>query len=98
MKAEAGRIFANALRNNQIPSADEGYLSGLIAAKTGISLPEAQKRISDVLTEARQTEDTARKVAARLLLWFFLALLLGAFGASYAATIGGRQRDHVPAI
>ena len=98
MKAEVGRIFANALRSNQIPAADQDYLSGLIAARTGISLPEAQKRISDVLTEARQTEDTARKVAARLLLWFFLALLMGAFGASYAATIGGRQRDHVPAI
>jgi hypothetical protein len=29
------------------------------------------------------------------LYWLFLALLVGAFCASYAATLGGRQRDHV---
>jgi len=27
------------------------------------------------------------------LLWIFIALLIGAFSASYAATIGGKQRD-----
>jgi len=31
-------------------------------------------------------------------LWTFLALLMGAFCASYAATVGGRQRDHVQVI
>jgi len=35
---------------------------------------------------------------ARLLLWTFLALLIGAFCASYAATIGGRQRDNLKAV
>jgi hypothetical protein len=29
------------------------------------------------------------------LLWAFLALLIGAFCASFAANIGGRQRDQV---
>jgi hypothetical protein len=29
------------------------------------------------------------------LLWLFLSLLMGAFSASLAAMIGGRQRDHV---
>jgi hypothetical protein len=32
------------------------------------------------------------------LYWTFLALLIGAFCASFAATIGGKQRDHVVAI
>jgi hypothetical protein len=68
------------------------------AARTGISQSEAEKRVSDVIADARQTEDTARKATAHLLLWFFLALLMGAFSASYAATIGGRQRDHVKAV
>jgi hypothetical protein len=31
-------------------------------------------------------------------LWTFVALLTGAFCASFAATVGGRQRDHVPAV
>jgi hypothetical protein len=33
-----------------------------------------------------------------VLLWLFLALLMGAFCASYAATMGGRQRDRVQHI
>ena len=98
VQAEAGRIFAKALRQNQMPTADQTYLGRLVAARTGISQSEAEKRVSDVIADARQTEDTARKATAHLLLWFFLALLMGAFSASYAATIGGRQRDHVKAV
>ena len=52
-------------------------------------------RVSDVIAGARDAEDSTRKAAAHVLLWLFLALLTGAFSASYAATIGGRQRDHV---
>ena len=97
-QAEAGRIFANALRQDQVPAPDQSYLARLIAARTGISQPEAEKRVSDVIAAARQAADTARKVTAHSLLWFFLALLMGAFSASYAATIGGRQRDHVQTV
>lgn len=98
VQAEAGRIFANVLRQNQMPTADQTYLARLVAARTGISQSEAEKRVSEVIADARQTEDMARKATAHLLLWFFLALLMGAFSASYAATIGGRQRDHVKAV
>jgi hypothetical protein len=49
-------------------------------------------------TDVAQAIDAQRKVAARLLLWTFVALLCGAFSASFAATIGGRQRDNIPAI
>lgn len=96
--AEAGIILANALRQTQISPSDQNYLAQVVAARTGLSQSEAEKRVSDVIADARQAEDTARKVTARLLLWFFLALLMGAFSACYAATIGGRQRDHVPAV
>jgi hypothetical protein len=81
-----------------MPTVDQTYLAQLVAARTGISQSEAEKRVSDVIADARQTEDVARKATAHLLLWFFLALLMGAFSASYAATIGGRQRDHVKAV
>jgi hypothetical protein len=98
VQAEAGRILANALRQNAMPAADQDYLARLVAARTGLSQADAEKRVSDVMAQARQTEDTARKVTAHFLLWLFLALLIGAFSASYAATIGGRQRDHVKAV
>lgn len=94
VRGEAGRIFANALRQADI-SADKSYLAQLVAARTGLSQADAEKRVSDVFAKAQQTADTARKTVAHSLLWAFLALLIGAFCASFAATIGGRQRDHV---
>jgi len=97
-QAEAGRIFANALAQGQISGADQLYLARLISAKTGITQADAESRVLNTIAAARQTEDTARKVTAHLLLWLFLSLLIGAFSASYAATIGGRQRDHVKAV
>jgi hypothetical protein len=102
VRTEVGRVFANALRQEEVPAADRTYLAQLVAAKTGLSLPEAEKRVSDVAArvksaaeQARQAADTARKAAAHALFWTFLAFLIGAFCASYAATIGGRQRDHL---
>ena len=98
MKAEAGRIVSHALTQNELPSADKTYLGQLVAAKTGLSQPESEKRVTDVIAAARQAADTARKAVAHTLLWIFVALLSGAFSASYTATIGGRQRDHVKTI
>jgi hypothetical protein len=42
-----------------------------------------------------QDMERARSVAAQTALWSFLALIVGAFSASVAATIGGRQRDRL---
>lgn len=96
-RAEGARIFSNAFRLGQMPAADQDYLARLIAGTTGISQSNANKRISDTLANARRTEETARKLSARLLIWIFFALILGAFSASCAAMIGGKQRDHVMA-
>ena len=98
MRAEAGSIFANALRQKDVPAPDKTYLGLLVAARTGLSQTDAEQRVSDVLTQARQAVDTARKAVAHTLYWTFLALLIGAFCASFAATIGGRQRDHMVVI
>jgi hypothetical protein len=53
--------------------------------------------VEEVFGEAQQAADQARKALAHLSPWIFVALLSGAFGASYAATIGGKQRDHLTA-
>ena len=42
---------------------------------------------------AKETADEARKASAYAALWIFVSLLIGAFVASLAATLGGRQRD-----
>jgi hypothetical protein len=71
------------------------YLTQLVSARAGLSPAEAQARVSDVFVDAQQSADRARKAIAYLSLWLFVALLSGAFCASYAGTIGGKQRDHV---
>lgn len=98
VRAEAERILVKGMKDPQMSGADQSYLATLVSARTGISQSDAEKRVSDVVTEAREAEDAVRKATGHLLLWLFLALLMGAFSASLAATIGGRQRDHVKAV
>jgi hypothetical protein len=95
---EVERIFANAFQQDGVSPADQSYLDRLVMARTGLTQPEADKRVSDVFTRAKQAAEAVRKATAHLLLWSFIALLIGAFCASLAATIGGRQRDHVAVI
>jgi len=87
--------FAHALRQGAIPPSDNAYLAEVVSARTGLSFADAEKRVSDVFAEAQQSMDSARKALAHLSLWLFVALLTGAFFASYAGTIGGKQRDRV---
>jgi hypothetical protein len=98
VRSEVARIFANALRQGEVPVADKAYLSELVVSSTGLSPVQAERRVSDVLEQARQAADTTRKAIAHSLYWTFLALLIGAFCASFAATIGGKQRDHVVVV
>ena len=80
-----------------MPEQDRNYLASLVASRTGMTQAEAERRVTDTLTAYRQATDEARKAVAHSLYWLFVALLIGAFCASYAATIGGKQRDRVSA-
>lgn len=97
-RAEALRTFANVVGNPNAPSADRSYLAKLVAARTGLGEPAAKQRVDETVVQSQQVLETARKAATQISIWTFVALLIGAFSASYAATIGGRQRDHVVAI
>lgn len=97
VRAETGLILAKGIQEGDMSVADRTYLAHLVSARTGLNQTEAQRRVSAVFDEARQAADNARKAGAHSLYWTFLALLFGAFCASYAATIGGRQRDRLAA-
>jgi hypothetical protein len=96
VRSEAGLIFANGLRQPEMPAQDQAYLAQLVASRTGLSNAEAQARVSESVAAARQAADQARKSVAHSLYWLFVALLIGAFCATFAATVGGKQRDRVP--
>jgi hypothetical protein len=98
-KADAAAVFAHALTNRIVLMPDDrNHLASLVAERTGVSLPQAQTRVDDVFQRAQVAADEARKAAAHSLYWLFVALLLGALTASFAATLGGRRRDHLPAM
>jgi hypothetical protein len=98
VRGEIGLILANSLREGEIPPADKSYLAHVVVSKTGVSEPDAEKRVDQVYSQAQQAVDRARKAVAHSMYWTFLALLIGAFCASLAATIGGEQRDRAIAI
>jgi hypothetical protein len=102
--AEVTRIFANALQSGELAESDRQYLGQLVAEKTGLAQAEAEQRVNDTFTrtkqsidqaaaKARQVADDARKASALLALWLVVSLFVGAFVASFAATLGGRLRD-----
>jgi hypothetical protein len=95
---EASLMFTRAVQHGQMAEADQNYLAQLVATRTALDGANAQKRVADVFNRAKAELDASRKAAAHVLLWLFLALLIGAFCSSYAATIGGRQRDHIKTI
>lgn len=72
---------------------DRAYVARLVAAQTGLSQDDAQKRVDQVVTEEKTALDQARRGAAKLSFWLTAALLFGAFAASLAAVEGGMLRD-----
>lgn len=82
-------------------------MAQVIAARTGLSRADAEKRVSDVVEQANNAKnnaiaaaktaaDAARKTGVYVALWAFISLLIGAFSASYMASVGGRVRDDLP--
>lgn len=98
--AEVTRILMQGAAKGEVPEADRAYVATLIASRAGISQEEARTRVDQVLQQveeaknaALQAADEARKSAATVALLGALSLLIGAFVASAAAALGGRQRD-----
>jgi hypothetical protein len=106
-QTEVGRILATDALSGDMPAADKTYVAQVVAARTGLSQADAEKRVSDVVGQAKAARDkavdaaktaadAARKTGVYVALWAFISLLVGAFSASYMATLGGRIRDDLP--
>lgn len=93
-RAEVGRLIAPVLRKGgDVAPADRTYLAKVVAARTGLSQPEAEKRVNDVIVQAKQAADDARKATAKLMLWLAASMLAGAVASILGATEGGVLRD-----
>ena len=96
-RAEIGRIMANAVATGQLTPEDRTYVAQAVAARTGLSQADAETRVNATMQKmqnaAKQTADTAAKIGAYASFWTFMALIVAAAAASWAAALGGRHRD-----
>ena len=93
-RAEIGRLFAPVLlRKGELSAADRAYLSKLVAARTGLSQAEADRRVTEVVAQAKKAADDARRASAKLMLWLAGSMLAGAVASMLAALEGGLLRD-----
>src|ERR1700761_1517701 len=93
-RGEVVRLFTTSFRErNDINAADRDYLVKVVSSRTGLSQPDAEKRVNDVITQAKADLDKARQTAMHTAIWLTLSLFIGAFCAALAALEGGGTRD-----
>lgn len=93
-RAELLRLWTADFGNGRdLTAADQTYLTQVVAARTGLSQADAEKRVNAVVAEAKTAADDTRRGAAHLSFWLTAAMLFGAFTASLAAAEGGALRD-----
>ncbi len=102
VRAEATPIIAHGLAVGDVPAADKTYLTQLVAARTGLSQPDAAKRVDAISAqvqaanlEAHDAANKARKAAAYLSFFTAFSMIVGAFIAAVTATVAGHRRDEV---
>jgi hypothetical protein len=94
IRAEVTRLWTASFGdNNDLTPADRTYVARLVAVQTGLPQVEAERRVNEVVAQAKEAADRARRGAAKLAFWMTAALLFGAFAASLAAVEGGQLRD-----
>ena len=98
-RAEAARILLTSSGHSGVAAEDRTYLARLIAARTGLAPPEAERRVDTAIARARENITRARRSTVILAFMAGAAALLGAAAAWFAAGVGGRHRDEAaPAL
>jgi hypothetical protein len=92
-KREVTRILAMGTAGRPIADEDKAYVGRLVAARTGLTQPDAQRRVADALAKMKRTADLARKTGIVSGFLLAAALLAGGAAACWSAIMGGRHRD-----
>jgi hypothetical protein len=92
-RAEAARILLTASSHRGMQADDRTYLVRLVAAVTGIAQPDAERRVDQVIAQAKENISRARRTGIILGFMVGAAALLGAAAAWYVACAAGRHRD-----
>jgi hypothetical protein len=96
-RAEVTRVLARGVAQGGLTEQDRTYLAQVVAQRTGLPQEEAQRRVTEVETKAKESvkeaADKTAKAGAYLSFWSFMALLFGAACATLAGILGGELRD-----
>jgi hypothetical protein len=92
-RAEVARILLTSSSHSGVAAEDRGYLVRLVAARTGLAAPEAERRVDAAIASAKNNIARARKSTVILAFMAGAAALLGAAAAWFAAAAGGQHSD-----
>jgi hypothetical protein len=92
-RAEAARILLTSSSHSGVAAEDRAYLIRLVAARTGLTPPDAERRVDTAIANARDNIARARRATVILAFMAGAAALLGAAAAWFAAGVGGEHRD-----
>jgi hypothetical protein len=95
-RAEAGRILLTASSHDGMSADDRTYLIQQVAGATGLAMPDAERRVDNVIATAKTAIARSRRSTIILAFSVATAILLGAIAAWAAACAGGRHRDGAP--
>lgn len=95
-RAEAGRILLTASSHSGMVADDRTYLIQQVAAATGLAAADAERRVDNVVANAKTATARSRRSTVILAFSVATAILLGAIAAWAAACAGGRHRDGAP--
>jgi len=96
VREETSHILAEGLARGEVSTADRSYLAQLVAAQTGVSAADAQRRVDDIMNQLRADADAARHASEMAAIFAALSMLVGAFIAAVSAALGGGLRDQHP--
>jgi hypothetical protein len=93
LRARAARILTTAVGHTGMEQTDRDYLVRLVAARTGLAQPEAERRVDQTIAQAKDAIAKARHGTVILTFMIACSLLLGLPAAWLAAVAGGQHRD-----
>jgi len=97
-RSEMGRILASAVASGALSDQNRSYLAQVVAQRSGLSQQEAERKVNEAFTAAREAADKARKAAIHTGFVTAASLIISFGAAWWAALRGGQHRDNaVPA-
>lgn len=94
VRAEATRILMKGVGRQELPADDRTHLTRIVAGATGVAQPDAERRVVQVLAEARNSVAQTRRSAVILGFATAAGLAAAAAAAWFASGSGGRHRDN----